>query len=439
MLGLNKYSLYIFYFLLAYTPLHVLLSTWLGTSFDILDFAKAAKDVLLIVGFLLLVVSAPLASIKAFLADKLVLIIGFYGLLTVGLAVVKPTDTDAEILAVVYNLRFLIFFIYAGLLSSIYKDKLLRTSVKIVLCVGLLVALLGIAQVVALPNDALSSVGYSRSAGTPVASFISDTTKTTERAFSTIKDPNYLGSYLIIIGMLAAVKLIKQGKHKRKLTALIIPIVLFSLFLTYSRSAWIGGFFAGIALLLALPKTYKFIKGNFKKITIVASVLFLIVGSTVFIYRDSAMVQNTFLHIGDDAPSTSNSQRIGSFNATISKIKDNPLGYGPGTAGPTSIKNQKQGTLLPENYYLQIAYEVGILGASLFTIILVATLIRLTRIKSKDYIKAALIASWVGLLITNLLVHIWANEAVAYTWWGLAGLLILNPKSKLTKNRTEHN
>src|SRR3990170_2115816 len=96
-LSSTRVSLYIFYFLLAYMPLHIFLSTWIGTSFNILDFMKVAKDSLLIVG-LLLAVEASLGKpwFKQILYDRLTWLIAGYGLLTILLALVKSNDQDAE-------------------------------------------------------------------------------------------------------------------------------------------------------------------------------------------------------------------------------------------------------------------------------------------------------------------------------------------------------
>ena len=79
--------------------------------------------------------------------------------------------------------------------------------------------------------------------------------------------------------------------------------------------------------------------------------------------------------------------------------------------------------MLTENYYLQILHELGVIGLALFLAICVLVAKKLFK-KRSNTIALALLASFAGLAITNFLVHIWANEAVAYTWWGLAGVLI---------------
>ncbi len=119
-----------------------------------------------------------------------------------------------------------------------------------------------------------------------------------------------------------------------------------------------------------------------------------------------------------------NQLRIRFWQESLTAIFLQPEGTGPGTAGLASIRNDKQGTILNENYYFQIATEVGVAGLILFLGIIVAVAYGLYRRRS--YLLAvALLASFAGLAVTNFLVHIWSNEAVAYTWWGLASLMFI--------------
>jgi hypothetical protein len=240
-------------------PLYVLLSTWIGTSTGLLDAVKISKEVLLFGGFTLALFTTPTRTVKKFVRDKLVWLIAGYAALTVLLAIIKPTDQDAEAIAVVYNLRFLLYFLYAGLLITRMDAEFIKKSVKIVLTVGTFVALFGIFQVAVLPDDALSHIGYSRENGTPAAFYISDETKAIERAHSTAKDPNSLGSYLIIILSFSALYLLQKWPRQRLLLGGMFLATSLCLFLTYSRSAWIGSV---VALMLLqknsnIPRTYR--------------------------------------------------------------------------------------------------------------------------------------------------------------------------------------
>ncbi len=89
-----------------------------------------------------------------------------------------------------------------------------------------------------------------------------------------------------------------------------------------------------------------------------------------------------------------------------------------------SIQNPGGG-LLTENYYIQIAYEVGVIGIVLFLAVHVLVYRKLAR--QKSILAICLLASFWGYVLVNMLLHIWSNEAVAAQWWLQAGLAMTAP------------
>ena len=426
---MRRASLWIFYGLLAYMPLHIFLSTWLGTSFGVLEFAKVAKDVVLVIGFLFaFCTSLTKPWFKGLFRDRLIWLIAVYTLLTVLLAAIKPTDSDAEILGVVYNLRFLLFFLYGLLLARLFDAKKLRTtSLKIVLAVGAVVVIFGVAQYMFLPDTALSHVGYVRKNGVLPAFFIDDKPDL-ERVMSTLRDPNSLGSYLLIIGPLAALAWFSQKDKQKKIgLAFLVILTTVCVYLTFSRSAWIGFVvaLAGFVVLVLGPQFKRVVTKNKHLLAIAGALVVIASLGTFYVFRNSYFVQNTIIHADESTVlEDPNELRIRFFRESVEDIVSNPLGSGPGTAGLASIRNNVQGTQLNENYYLQIASEIGILGLVLFLAILGGVGWRLFTIHKDNPAVAAVLAAFAGLAVTNFLVHIWSNEAVAYTWWGLAGVFL---------------
>jgi putative inorganic carbon (HCO3(-)) transporter len=428
---MKRASLYIFYGLLAYMPLHIFLSTWIGTSFGILEFAKVAKDIILIIGFAL----AVAASVKetwflALLKDRLRLVIFLYALLTIALALLKPTDLDAEILGIVYNLRFLLFFLYGAILVNLFRSQdIIKQSVKIVLGVAAVVMAFGVVQYALLPNNALEHVGYTRTNGVLPAFFIDDKPDL-ERVMSTLRDPNSFGSYIIIILSLAAAYLaVNKNKEVRRILIGLIALSGICLLFTFSRSAWLGALLAlGILVILKHRITIGF---KFGTKTYVAVAVLLIIGLLSLIpLRNTYFVQNVIFHADESTElEDPNQLRVRFWQESINAAVDEPLGHGPGTAGLASIRNDLQGTVLNENYYLQILHEVGVLGLFLFTTIIIIVGLKLYHWGGEDITAIALLAALTGLVLTNSLVHIWSNEAVAYTFWGLAGLVVYRQKS----------
>ncbi len=438
----KRSSLYIFLGLLAYAPLHILLSTWIGTSFGVLDIAKVFKDGVLVVGFLLaLTVSVKQAWFKHVLRDRLVWLIVAYAALTVLLAAIKPTDSDAEVLGVVYNTRFLLFFLYGLLLARLFPAKqLIQTATRVALGAGLIVVVFGIFQYLVLPNDALNHLGYSRANGVLPAFFI-DEKPDLERVMSTLRDPNSLGSYLIIIGMLLVAKLTVIKRQKQKvLWGLALFLTLLCLWYTFSRSGQLGFILAlGVFVLLAQTKLKQTLLRHKKLVGTVLTVLIIVLGFGFVAARNTYLVQNVIFHADQKTVlEDPNQLRVRFWRESAQQIVHNPEGGGPGTAGLASIRNDVQGTVLNENYYLQIGEEVGVVGLFLFLAIL-SRVVRRLFYQRDSLIALALLASLVGLMFTNFLVHIWSNEAVAYTWWGLAGLVLASlghhPKSAIVKKK----
>lgn len=160
---------------------------------------------------------------------------------------------------------------------------------------------------------------------------------------------------------------------------------------------------------------------------IVLSVVVIFAGA--FALRDQYFVQNVIFH-SDEATTLQDPQELRASFAekAIRGIQDKPLGHGPGTAGLVSIQN-KDGGLLTENYYIQIAYEVGLVGFLLF-IGLLYLLLESLWYRRKDPTAQALLSSFVGIALMNFLLHTWSNEAVACAWFMLAGTTLAVRKTK---------
>lgn len=411
---LAKASLWIFMGLLAYMPLHIFLSTWFGTTFKVLEFAKIAKDIVLILGFILVLISAVskkwLVSLKK---DHLAWVIGLYTLLTVLMALVLPNDQDAEILGVVYNLRFLVYFIYGVLLTRLYKSEWLqKNAIRVVLGVALIVMTFGFIQYLWLPSDALTKFGYSRENGVLPAFFIDDKPDL-ERIMSTIRDPNSLGSYLIIIFSLSLTFLVNtKNQELKKIYTGLLSLSLICLWFTFSRSAWIGAVASLVVVIFLIRSKGKKFRIS-PKLALVVFAAGLILLSSVVVAKDSYFVKNVILHADESTTlEDPNQLRVRFWRESIESGIKKPLGYGPGTAGLASIRNEIQGTILNENYYFQLLHEVGIVGLVLFIAILVIISFKLFELSmSNNLISIALLASLLGLILTNFLVHIWSK------WW----------------------
>jgi len=51
-------------------------------------------------------------------------------------------------------------------------------------------------------------------------------------------------------------------------------------------------------------------------------------------------------------------------------------------------------------------------------------------LKTPDVEAKLLLASFIGLSVVGLFLHVWADDPTAMTWWGLAGLLAFEQTRK---------
>jgi hypothetical protein len=89
------------------------------------------------------------------------------------------------------------------------------------------------------------------------------------------------------------------------------------------------------------------------------------------------------------------------FKKGVALSAKNPLGMGLGTVGPASVRFEKR---LTENWFLQIALEMGWLGLILFLAILIE-LSRKLLADRKNLLKIGLFLSLLGISVTGLFTH----------------------------------
>lgn len=405
--------------LLAYMPFHIFFSQWLSTFTGGLDFWKIGKDIFLLVATGLAV---ALVWYKNKFKDKYfwALTIGAISYLLIHLAVWfgnPGLDSEAALLGTAYNTRLFAFALLGWAAVIVYPGKIkIENIIKIVLIISTAVALLGILQYF-LPKDLLTHFGYSLERGVRPAFFI-DSKPDLPRIMSTLRDPNSLGAYLVLPLTLIAGLWMKMPKARMLFSGLFLIHGL-ALFLTFSRSAWLGAFVSVLAFLLWSYKkqTTEFIRKY--RLAITGVVLLILIGG--FLLRDQYVVQHYIFHSDENTQMTdSNNLHLDFAQQGLEGIANMPLGHGPGTAGLVSI--QTENVVLTENYFIQIGYEVGLQGLLLLAA-LMFFILKLLYEKKNQY-SLALITSFAGITLCAMLLHTWSNEAVAATWFLAAGIVI---------------
>jgi hypothetical protein len=427
-------------------PLHVFIAQSASLVTGGIGAWKAAKDILVV----LLVPALLLLAAKKHLFKKEYkwhFILGATYVLLHLLFVVFDSrdDTYSAIVGSVYNTRLLIYLLLGLVVGSLaradeYRKKLLTAAVLI----AGVVAMFGVAQYF-LPKDILTHVGYSLERGVKPMFFIDDKPDL-PRVMSTLKDPNSLGAYLILPLVVTGLALLKKGYNERLFSRpfrqgtliALFGIMTVALLMTFSRGALLGtGIATAVAILSIVTgqRVFGFIK-KYKIILLALSVFIAIFVSQIW---HTYTFQNVVFHADQSTVlEDPNELRVTLTQEAVSEIVDKPQGYGPGTAGLVSINNPKGGQLT-ENYYLQIAHEVGWLGFALFSSIFVLVLIRLMKHVRSHPIAAALFASGLAYGFYSLLIHLWSNEAVALQWWLLAGIALvsLQKETELSAPKTK--
>jgi hypothetical protein len=114
---------------------------------------------------------------------------------------------------------------------------------------------------------------------------------------------------------------------------------------------------------------------------------------------------------------------ITGFSRGITRIVEKPLGQGLGTGAGTGQRFHVSTDVIPENNYIEVGDELGIVGGVLFvaiTLALIVWLRRLSRMRPNPMV-AATWAAGIGLAVAAWFLQTWSSFEVAWTYWGLAG------------------
>lgn len=415
---LRKAPLVITAIFLVYMPFHVFLAQWLSTLTGGLDAWKITKDIVLFVALLL--TTGLVLLTKAYRGRKYLLFLALtlaYGLLHLLLWKTHTgIDQESAALGTVYNGRLPGFVLLGWGAALVYPGKVnIRWFAKLIIAVSTIVCLLAIIQY-NLPKDFMTHFGYSTDRGVLPAFFI-DSKPDLPRVMSTLRDPNSLGAFLLLPLTLLVGAWFRRAKDKLLIAGLILLHALV-LFLTFSRGAWIGAFVSvGLFLLWNFRELFRRTIKRYWPMIIAGVVVFC---GVLFLLRDQYVVQNVIFHADENTTmASSNDLHVELAKKGLEGIVDQPFGHGPGTAGLVAIHTTG---FLTENYFIQIGYEVGIIGLLLFLALLVLLVHILWKSRSSMIVSATL-ASLAGLVAMNMLFHTWSNEAVAAEWWLMAGLL----------------
>lgn len=320
-------------------------------------------------------------------------------------------NTTAVLYGIKTNLVAIsLFFVAQTPLSS--KTFLKRNLHLIIIIPGLIVSLLAIAQGVILSPQLLEKIGYNAATINPRQ--IVDGSLSFYRAFATLGGPNQLGAYLIVPLVFCIVY--SRRLKSWPLAVMSLPIMA-GIFLSYSRSAWIGtGLAILLTLLIVIDKKYRLLFLS------IAASLILVGGLVVYNQLEkNSRLENVLLHgsYSENQLLGSDQNRLQALTDATAAVNRNPLGHGLGAAGPASFRAEK--AFISENWYLQIAYEIGILGLVLYLFAFTGLLGEFYR-GLKDPMAASLFPITISILLMNLFLHTWADSTLVLIMFSLYGL-----------------
>ncbi len=331
---------------------------------------------------------------------------------------------------VLVDLRFLIFFLIAWMVALRTKQLPAQWQ-RLLLWPAYGVIGFALFQALLLPHNFLTHFGYNTATTIPPFETINHNNHYL-RVASTLRGANPLGAYLLLPISLLTVYVVTPVKRNLS-HILVLVAALVALFFSFSRSAWIGAAIS-VAVIVAI-RARRFITSR-TGLLVAGGLLIVAIGS-VLALRHDARFENVFFHTQDHSTSamSSNYGHAAALKAGVHDLLHQPFGRGPGTAGPASVYNDGH-VRISENYFLQLGQEAGWLALGMFLLIN-AGVGYLLWTRRRDPLALSLLAGLVGLTFVNLLSHAWADDTLAYVWWGLAGIAMAQPALR-AKHATKH-
>jgi hypothetical protein len=411
--------------IIVLVPFHALLTVWASSAVGHYTALRLWKEGLLLVAFagsIYLIARHP--ALRGELTGSwLWRLIGLYVIVNLLWAVVAhlhgAVTTKAALYGGLVDLRPFVMLLVAWI-AAIHVPKLLRYWQRLVLYPAAVVVAIGLLQQFVLPYDVMKHFGYGSNTIGPYETIDHKTSYI--RIRSTLRGANLLGGYLILI--LSALLCRFVTGRRRWLSGLALITGLIVLFGSGSRGAWLGALAAAAFLLwLSLPSR------RAKRLAVfVGAGLVLIFAGSVLTLRHNDFVENTVFHTDEHSTSSvsSNAAHLSASRDALTQIIHEPLGRGPGTAGPAGDYNIGHPTRIAENYFLQIGQETGWLGLILFAAIYVLLAGELWQ-RRQHGLPRVLLASLAGLTVLAMLMHLWTDDTIAYMWYGLAGIALAIP------------
>jgi len=246
------------------------------------------------------------------------------------------------------------------------------------------------------------------------ASGFTDNTGTEGRLFGTFNQPNAFASFLLLIISILTYKIFsrKIKSPEKNFSKFLIFSTIALLLLTFSRGGWLALLvFFTIFSLLKAPK-----------------LLFITLGVSIMLFFTSQAIHERVEDIYNPPSDSSIRWRIRQWKNALAAWKLSPVyGYGAGTE--IKIHEQEQGfhagNPYTHNDFIKALQETGIIGFTLFTLLLLTTIISLIKqyrsLSNKDEKLFVLVVLlfFVSEIVFGMSSNIWRGTAVEWLIWTL--------------------
>lgn len=388
---------------------------------------KSWKEILMLIAGVIAIFLLYKNKKLSLLKDPILVVIGIYALIHLVLLFILHNSFKSSVAGLAIDLRYVFFFVLVYIAMKIYPSYR-QLFIKVGIAGALIVLIFALMQVFILPYDVLKYIGYDKSNIAPY--IVVDQNYDFIRINSTLRGPNPLGAYALIILVLVASAVSKFRIAKNRQTFILVTILsvggLVALWSSYSRSALVATI---VAIVITLVVT------NYRKLSIktwipIGGIVLILLVGTTFALCKTSFISNVLLHENpsSESVSSSNKEHVNSLVYGLNQLAVQPLGAGVGSTGSASLYGDKPEII--ENQYLFTAHEVGWLGLLLFMSIFVAILIKLWDYK-KDWLALGVFASGIGLALIGLLLPVWVDDTVSIVWWGLAAIALFNNRKMI--------
>jgi hypothetical protein len=330
----------------------------------------------------------------------------FVALLAFGLVSALFVDATTAIvgLRISYFSVLLAAAIWRCPLNRVERDRL----VTVFMVMAVVTSLVGLWQQ-AVGHEYLVSLGYQYEEN------VRFTVGMTLRSFSTFNLPFSFGFYLMLAVLIGLPMALADPKRLRsKLFFLSLPLIGAGLLFSFVRGAFLG---LAIGLLYLAFHRYKLLVFGIPILLVAA--LFIPSGATV---------------TGAVLTPRSLGERTTSWQERVDVLADNPFGTGIGTTGAaadrtaTLLGEDPNLTYQPDNSYLKVAFELGVLGLWLLVILLVSMFIftrsvekRVTGI-DQDFVAGAG-AQLLALMVASLVATYLELVPMDQIFWLMTGIV----------------